>query len=883
MPLFVKTRSLLRNLFSSRHVEADLAEEVQSHIEMLTEENIRRGMSPDEAQRAARIELGGIEQVKEQVREQRLGSWLHSVASDCRFALRQLRKSPGFTVIAVFTLALGIGSTTAIFSAVNPILFQPLPYPHANQIMSVWEFRDDGTRNAATFGMYSGLLAQQHSFDSLAVFRPWRPTSIGAGQPERLDGQRVSASYFHVLGVAPILGTDFDASQDHLHGPNVVILSDALWRLRFGADPNIVGRQITLDESDSFADTSNYTVIGVMARNFENVLAPEAQLWVPLQYDLSQGRAWGHHLRMAGGLESGVTAEQASRELTVLGHAILLEQHPDTYGRDVRFSVISLQDDLTRGVRSALLAILGAVLLVLLIACVNVTNLLLARGILRQSEFALRSALGAVPNRLIRQLLTESLLLAALGGVAGMAIATLCVRALVAVGPPDLPRFNAISIDGAVFAFGLLVTTLISLLFGLTPALQAARSAPQQGLQLGSRRTVGGHRRVRGALVVVEVALTLVLLVCSGLLLRSMQTLLAVPPGFNASHVLTMQIEEAGHQYDEDAVRYRFFSQALDAVRQVPGVESAALTSQLPLSGDYDPYGVILERNTDPNREQEVFRYAVSPGYFETLGISLRSGRLLNDQDRTGALPAVVISDSLAKHRFPGADPIGQRIHVGNPDIWYTIVGVVGNVRQMSLALSDTDAVYVTTGQWHWVDAAMSLVVRTRVDAASLAPSIRSAIWSVDKDLPIARVATMDHLVASSAAERRFALILFQAFALVSLLLAAAGIYGVLSGMVAERTREMGVRSALGATRANIVALVVRQCLTLTALGIIIGLAGAVAASFLITTMLFGVSPLDPITYLAVLLLLLAVSTVACGVPAWRAARVDPMIALRYE
>jgi putative ABC transport system permease protein len=883
MRLFVKTRSLLQNLFSSRYVEADLTEEVQSHLEMLTEENIHRGMSPDEAQRAARIELGGIEQVKQQVRDERLGNWLHSVFSDSRFSLRQLRKSPGFTVIAVFTLALGIGATTAIFSAVNPILFQPLPYPHANQIMSVWEFCNDGTRNAATFGMYSGLLPQQRSFNSLAVFRPWQPTSIGLGQPERLDGQRVSASYFHVLGVSPILGTDFDASQDHLHGPNVVILSDALWRRRFGADPNIVGRQITLDESESFADTSNYTVIGVMPKNFENVLAPEAQLWVPLQYDLSQGRAWGHHLRMAGRLESGLTAEQASRELTVLAHAVLLEQHPATYGSDVRFSVTSLQDDLTRGARPALLAILGAVVLVLLIACVNVTNLLLARGVLRQSEFALRSALGAVPNRLIRQLLTESLLLAALGGIAGMAIATLCVRALVAVGRSDLPRFNAISIDGAVFAFGLLVTTLISLLFGLTPALQAARSAPQQGLQLGSRRTVGGHRRVRGALVVVEVALTLVLLVCSGLLLRSMQTLLAVPPGFNSSHVLTMQIEEVGHQYDQDAVRYRFFSRALDAVRQVPGVESAALTSQLPLSGDYDPYGVILERNTDPNREQEVFRYAISPDYFETLGISLRSGRLLNDQDRTGDLPVAVISDSLAKHRFPGADPIGQRIHIGNPDIWYTIVGVVGNVRQMSLALSDTDAVYVTTAQWHWVDTVMSLVVRTRIDAASLAPSIRSAIWSVDKDLPITRVATMDHLLASSAAERRFALILFQAFALVSLLLAAAGIYGVLSGMVAERTREMGVRSALGATRANIVALVVRQGLTLTALGIIIGLAGAVAASFLITTLLFGVSPLDPITYIAVLVLLLAVSTIACSVPAWRAAHVDPIIALRYE
>src|SRR5208282_3007605 len=424
----------LRVLTNRKAADQDVADEVQDYLEQATAAHVASGLSPQAARRAAQLEYGNQTQIREEARSYGWENALAVLFADLRYAARRLRRSPGFTLVSAVTLALGIGATTAIFSAVNPILFQPLPYPHANQIMSVWEFRDDGSRNAATFGMYRGLLAQQHSFDSLAVFRPWRPTSIGVGQPERLDGQRVSASYFHVLGVAPILGTDFDASQDHLHGPNVVILSDALWRLRFGADPNIVGRQITLDESDSFADTSNYTVIGVMAKNFENVLAPEAQLWVPLQYDLSQGRAWGHHLRMAGRLESGVTAEQASRELTVLGHAILLEQHPGTYGSDVRFSVISLQDDLTRGVRPALLAILGAVLLVLLIACVNVTNLLLARGVLRQSEFALRSALGAVPKRLIRQLLTESLLLAALGGVAGMAIATLCVRALVAVG-----------------------------------------------------------------------------------------------------------------------------------------------------------------------------------------------------------------------------------------------------------------------------------------------------------------------------------------------------------------------------------------------------------------------------------------------------------------
>jgi putative ABC transport system permease protein len=883
LPLFIRIRSFMQNIFSARRVDADLEQEVQSHLEMLREANLRAGMSEDEAQRAARIELGGMQQVKEQVREERMGSWLLSVISDCRFGLRQLRKIPAFTTVAVLTLALGMGATTAIFSAVNPILFKSLPYPRADRVVSVWEIRSDSTHNAATFGMYQGVLAQQRSFDSLAVVRPFQPTLTGQDQPERLEGQRVSASYFHVLGVSPLRGRDFDPSEDHLHGPNVVILSDALWRRRFAADPGVVGRQVTLDESESFADSNIYTVIGVMPANFENVLAPEAQLWVPLQYDISQGRAWGHHLRMVGRLQPGVRPADASGELAVLGRIVLNDQHPETYGKDVRFNVMSLQDDLTRGVRPALLAVLAAVVLLLVIACVNVTNLLLARGVLRQGEFAVRSALGAGSKRLVRQLLTESLILAGLGGLCGFLVAILCTRALVALGPPDLPRLHAIAIDPAVFAFGFLATTLVGLAFGLSPALQAAGGAPQRRLQLGSHRTTGGHRRVRNALVVVEVALALVLLVCSGLLLRSMQTLFAVPPGFSALSVLTMQIEAIGHRYDEDALRYRFFSQALEAVRRVPGVTSAAFTSQLPLSGDLDLYGVSFERDNDSGKAEEAFRYAVTPGYLETLHIPLRSGRFLDDGDRAGAPPVALISESFAKRKFPGIDPIGQRIHVGTADIWYAIVGVVADVRQMSLAISQSDAVYITTAQWHWVDTVMSLVVRTSGDAAALAPEIRSAIWSVDKDQPIVRVATMDHLLAASAAERRFSLILFEAFALAALLLSAAGIYGVVSGMVAERTREMGVRSALGATRANIVALVLRQGLTLTAAGVVIGLVAATMASFLIVTMLFGVSHLDPYTYLSVIFLLLAVSAAACGIPAWRAAQIEPMVALRYE
>jgi putative ABC transport system permease protein len=498
----------------------------------------------------------------------------------------------------------------------------------------------------------------------------------------------------------------------------------------------------------------------------------------------------------------------------------------------------------------------------------------------------MRVALGAGRGRLIRQLLTESLLLALVGGALGMVVAGIGARALVALSPPELPRVGAIRLDAAVFAFAMWVTTLIGLVVGLMPALHASRSDLQGGLQRSSRRTAGGHGLTRGTLVVAEVAIALVLLVSEGLLLRSIERLLAVSPGFDASRLLTMQVQASGHRFDDDSATHRFFAQALEAVREVPGVAAAAFTSQLPLSGDFEKYGVQFESIPDDKSEedQSAFRYAVSPGYFETIGIPLHRGRLLDAHDVAGAPPAVLVNESFAKRKFPGRDPIGQRVHVGSTDQpWYTIVGVVGDVKQTSLAMNQADAVYITTTQWRFADRAQWLVVRARGDAAALAPAVRKAIWSVDKDQPIVRVATVADLLAASAAERRFALIVFEAFALVALVLAATGIYGVLSGSVTERMREIGVRSALGASRGNILALVVRQGMTLTGLGIAIGLGGAVAASHAIVTLLFGVSRLDPLTYLGVIALLLGVSGIACWVPAWRAARVDPSITLRAQ
>ena len=803
---------------------------------------------------------------------------------DIRFAMRMLLKKPGFTLIAGFTLALGIGASTAIFSAVNPILFEPLPYPDADRVTMIWDYGNDGSRVYVTFGTLCELAERSRSFDAMAAMKPWQPTLIGADQPERFEGQRVSASYFRALGVSPSKGRDFEASDDQLNGPRVVIISDGLWRRRFGGDSTIIGRQITLDGNP-------VTVIGVMPNAFENLLAPTAELWGPLQYDkslLPDSREWGHHLRMVARLRSGVRTAQAKQELDTIAQTPIQEFPRPAYADlDNGLIVNSLQDDVTRGVKPALLAVLGAVLLVLAIACVNVTNLLLARGAQRRGEFAVRAALGAGRTRMMRQLLTESLLLSAIGGALGMVLAEIGVRGLVALSPPGLPRVAAIRLDGAVFAFALAITTLIGLVVGLVPALHASRGDLNIALQQSSRRNAGGHQLTRRALVVAEVALAAVLLVSAGLLLRSLQRLFAIDPGFDTSHLLTMQVQTSGHRLDEDTT-HRFFAQALEAVREVPGVTAAGFTSQLPLSGDLeDGYGVHFESSPTGNPEADngALRYAVSPGYLETMAIPLRSGRTLSPHDVADAPLAVLISESLAKSKFPGQEPIGQRLRIGpNDGPWATIVGVVGNVKQTSLAVSQSDAVYIADAQWSlFADRALWLVVRARGGEAGLAPAVKNAIWSVDKDQPIVKVATMDDRLAASAAERRFALILFEMFGIVALVLAATGIYGVLSGSVTERTREIGVRLALGAQRRNVLGLILRQGATLTLGGVAFGLLAALSVTRLLATLLFGVSATDPVIFGSVALLLIVVALLACYLPARRATKVDPLMALRHE
>jgi putative ABC transport system permease protein len=870
----------MRSLTRRADADNDIEDEVRDYLERAADAERARGSSPEAAWRAARLGVGNATVVEEQMRSYGWENVLETLITDVRYAFRRLRSQPGFTIAAVTTLALGLGASTAIFSVVNPILFEPLPYPHADRVVVFTDHGGDGARLELTFGTFHEVQSRSHSFEALAATRLWQPTMTAGPRPERIDGQRVTASYFGVLSIKPRIGRDFAATDDWGGGADVALISDALWRRRFGADSAIVGRQVMLDEMP-------YTVIGVMPP-FENAIESSANIWTPLKYRASapfESAEWGHNLRMLGRLKAGMSLDGASLELASISSRRVPEfARPPWASMRQPLSVSSMQDDIARGVKPALLSVLGAVVLLLVIACVNVANLLLARGVQRRGELTLRLALGADSKRLVLQLLTESVVLAVIGGVLGIGVAVVGVRALVALSPAGLPRLSAVGVNGAAFAFALLVSAVAGIAVGLAPALHASREDVRSGLQHGTRRNTAGHTIVRRSLVVIEVALALVLLVSAGLLFRSLRRLFTIDPGFAPSGLLTMRVQVAGHRFDDDTVTFRFFAQALDAVRRVPGVSAAAFTSQLPLSGDGETYGAHFESSPTGRNEGNVFRYAVSPGYFQAIGIPLLRGRLLDSTDRRDAPLALVINESFARRKFPRQDPIGQRLHVG-PDRgqWFTIVGVVGDVKQMSLAAGDADAVYITPSQSWFADTEMSLVVRTRGEPIVLAPAVESAVWSVDGNQPIVRVSTMDAIVAASEAQRRFALMVFETFALAALVLAAIGLYGVLSGSVTERLRELGVRAALGASPRDIVRLVVGQGMALTVAGIAIGTVGAVMASGALMTLLFGISRVDVVTYASVVALLGGVSAVASVLPAIRAARVDPASTLRAE
>ena len=867
-------RSLVNGAAADRQVD----EELQHFVDEAAASYEAEGLSPDEARRAAR-RVGNALVAREEVRA---SGWEHAVettAADVRYGLRRLVRNPGFAIVTVATLGVGIGSVSAILSVAGPVLVETLPYPQAGRIRAIWDQTDDGDRAAIAFGTFVEVEQRSRSFAATAVERLWQPTLSGFTEPERLEGRSVSVDYFRVFGIGPRMGRAFAAADDRPNARPLAIISDRLWRRRFAAAPDMVGRQVTLDGN-------GYDVIGVMPAAFEHRLVPQVDVWRALQYDRAlpsfQGREWGHHLRMFARLRDGVNVDDTIAELMRIARTPMPQIARPLHAAMPRGLLVdSLHGDLTREARPAMVAVTAAAALLLLIACVNVVNLLLGRDAQRRAEFAMRAALGAGRVRLIRQLLTETLLLAACGGGLGLLVAQAFIRTLVVFGPEGMTQAAPVTMDAAVFGIALVVTVGVGLGVGLVPALSRRDLT---GVPHGSWEASSPRHAMRRSLVVAEVAFALVLLLGAGLLFQSLQRLFSIEPGFDETQVLAAQVQVAGPRFRDDDAALRHFQRILDAVRQVPGVVHAALTSQLPLSGDSDAYGVQFESREAAAPEGGAFRYAVSPGYFATLRIPLKEGRFLTEHDHAAAPFAVLISESLARSRFPHGNAIGQRLHAGPTNRpWFTVVGVVGDVKHLSLETDWFDAVYVSPSQWHFADRAFWLVIRAQGDAGALTPAIREAIWSVDRQQPIVRVSTLDEVVAATAGARRFALLLFEVFGLAALFLTAVGIYGVASSGVTDRFREIGVRTALGASRRAILRMVVGEGTSLASIGIVIGVGIAAVATRGLTALLFGVSRFDPMSYLGVVLLMFAVAAMACWLPARRAARIDPAVTLRAE
>jgi putative ABC transport system permease protein len=800
--------------------------------------------------------------------------------ADLRHGARLLRRAPAFTILSLLTLALGVGATTAIFSVADPVLFRPLPYPAADRLVVVGERDADGLMSNVGFLTYFDLAGATRTLERAAAAGDWQVTLDDHGAPERVSGQRVSASFFSVLGVRPALGRDFTAAEDAPGANSVVILSHGLWARRYGGDSSLVGKTISINGNA-------FTLAGVLPESFESIVDPKAQIWRVLGYDASLPYACRtcRHLRIFARTRQGVTAGAAAVELSALS-ARLVREYPKEY--PAAGAIVRPLDEAAMGsARPVLWAVLGAAALVLLIAAANVANLQLARAMRREEEFAIRAALGAGRSRLTTQLIAEGLLLAVLGGVAGLVVARLTLGALVSWLPPTMPRLSAIRLDDAALALAGLVTLLLGAVLGLVPAIRDRRSGLADSLRGGKRLTGGGRHVARAGLVVAEVALALMLLVGAGLLARSLVRLLAVDPGFDPDHLLTAQVQATGPKYADSLAVYANHDRMREAIRGLPGVERVATVSQLPLGGNVDMYGVNAQDKPLANPELAPYadRYAVSPEFLATIGIPLRKGRSFTDADNNDRAPLVaVVSEGLASRVWPNEDPIGKRFHMGGPGgAWRTVIGVVGNIHHRALDVNEGSQIYLPERQWQFADNSVALVVRTRGNPSSLARSVRIAAQAVDPTQPVSALATMDEVVATTTAQRRLALLLFGAFAVVALVLAVAGIYGVLATMVTERTREIGVRAALGATPAAILGMVLLDGARLAGIGLAIGLVGALSLGRFLQSLLYGIGSADPVTLGGVVLLLAAVALAACLLPAMRAVGVDPIAALRAD
>ena len=878
--------SRTRAWLSPYHADQDFENELEIHLEMLTDENVRRGMAPEEAKRAARMRLGGLTQLKETNRELHGVPVVETFLQDTRYAFRMLRKSPGFTAVAVLTLALGIGANTAIFSVVYAVVLKPLPYVNSEQLFNVFEVQPQQgvTGTGWSYANFAELREQNSVFSEMAGAQKHQLTLTARGEPSIVNTSVVTPELFSVFGEKPLAGRMFFSEDGRAGAPPVVVLSENLWRGSFGADPNIIGSSINLDKR-------SFTVIGIMPAAFRFPLLTESeQVWIPLVQDPLFGslipRRGGHWLQVTGRLKPGVSMTQAQAELDAISARLAKVFPAENDGWAIR--MVPLQQMIVGNAKSSLLVLLGAVGLVLLIACANIANLLLTRATSRAREIAVRTTLGAGRTRIVRQLLSETAVLGLLGGLAGIVLAYFGIQALSSLLPPGLPRVNAIRIDNMVLGFALLLSAIASFAFGLAPAWFAANSNLQSSLREGGGRSgeSRNRRRARSFLAAGEIALAMVLLVAAGLLLRSFSKLMSVSPGFDAQHIVQADISLPRFQYSTPQQWAAFSEELLARVQADPGLQDSAVAVPRPIADGCVNLGFDIVGT--PPSSASVSRTAnyvsVSPDYFRVMGISLLAGRFFNQHNVMSAPRVSVISEAMARLYFPNQNPLGKRLTFGFPPdsgAMREIVGVVGNVRDVALGQDPGPMMYVPYAQAPFWGA--NMIVKTNLSLSSVAASIRQEVHKLDKDLPVTDVASMPEIIESSVSQSRFRTFLLGLFAAMALVLAATGIFGVISYSVSRRTNEIGIRVALGASRIAILWMVLRETLVLTFAGLALGVPCALAASHLLGHMLLNVSANDPATLTAVAFVLASVAALAGYIPARRAMRVDPMVALRYE
>jgi predicted permease len=890
-------RALFRLPSTEERIAGEVDEEIAFHLEERMRELEERGMDPEAAREEAHREFGDVaearaelaEMGRRRVRQSRRTGWWSELRQDVRYSGRALLRSPGFALVAVLTLALGIGATTAIFSVVDAVLLRPFGVAQPDRLVVIREWRPEsgdpprGREGTVSPANFFDWRAQSRSFSSMSYFRQSPVNLTGDGEPQEVKAEVTSANFFSTLGVQPILGRAFRPEEDDPGGEaarvgNVAVLSYALWKGRYGGDPGILGRTIRVDEQA-------VQVVGVMGPDFRG-LSGKPDLWMPLAVQEGNRTDLGRFLTAIGRLRPGVTRESADRELNQIAQR-LAQQYP-SFNASFGVWTTPFRDELVGEVRPALLVLLGSVGMLLLIACTNVANLLLGRASARRQEVAVRLSLGATRGRLVRQLLTESLVLSVLGGTIGVVAAMVGTRALVRSLPEtvQLPRLDLVSVDARVLAFALAVTLLTGVLFGLAPAIAASRSDLQGALRDASRGSTGGARavRVRNGLVVAEVGLALMLLVGAGLLLRSFQKLQDVDTGMNSDGVLTMRMTLSSERYGTRAGFFDFVDRLFPALRSLPGVQAVGTIWYLPLADAKSATSAWRSDHPKPSlgESKGADIRVVGGDYFRAQGVPVLRGRGFDSHDVAKSPPVVVINETLAREQFPGEDPVGKRLTYNwGDDLEAEIVGVVKDVHETSLTEAPAAAFYVPLTQFPAGN--LNVIIRTTGDPMALAGAARAKVRALDPDLPIASVRTMESVVSAAAARSRMRSYLLGGLAGLALLLAAIGLYGIISYGVTQRRGEIGVRMALGADRAEILRLVVGQGMALTAAGLVLGVAGGLALSRLLRSLLYGVTATDPVTFVAVVLTLGAVSLLASWLPARRAARVDPVIALRAQ